>query len=94
MCRPEIKALQQPGKRIRDVRQTEAVRKVRGPAGPRLVPGDDGELVGQVGELRRPDAAVVSGAVDEDQGRSLALAPVGDREAGRLDTLLLSNVRG
>ncbi len=54
------------------VRQTEARRHIGGMAGARLVPGDDRELVGEGSELRLPDAAVLTGAMDEHERRSLA----------------------
>ena len=81
------------GEAVGDVRQPEAGRQVGRSSGSRLVPGDDGELVAQVRELRRPAAAVLGRAVDEDQGRSRAVTPVGDGEGARLDTLHLPNVR-
>ena len=37
-------------------------------AGSWLVPGHEGELVTEVGDLRLPDPAVVARAVNQDQG--------------------------
>ena len=89
---PEIKRLEQRGKRIRETRQAEALRQVGRPARPRLVPRDDGELVGQTGKLRLPDAAVLGRAVDQDQRRPLTDPLVGDPEPAHLDRLHLRNV--
>ena len=85
--RPEPQRLDQRREPVREARQVEAFGQVGGPAGPWLVPGHDGELVGQAGELRLPDAAVLGRAVDQDQERPLADPLVGDPEPVRLDKL-------
>ena len=74
--RAERERLDQRREAVRVVRQAEIRRHVRGAARPRLVPGDDRELVGQGGELRLPHAAVRGGAVHEHQRRPLADALV------------------
>ena len=63
---PELKRFEQRCEPVREARQAEALRQVGGPAGPRLVPCDDCELVGQTSKLRLPDAAVLGRAVDKD----------------------------
>jgi WhiB family redox-sensing transcriptional regulator len=73
--------------RIRDPGESDG-----GAARPRLVPGDDRELVGQGGELRLPDAAVLGGAVHEHQRRPLADALVRNLEPLRQDDLQHPNV--
>ena len=84
---PELEGFDQRCEPVRKVRQVEALRRVGGPASPWLVPGHDGELVGQAGKLRLPDAAVLGRAVDKDQGGPLTDPLVGDRESVRLDKL-------
>lgn len=69
------------------VRQAEVRRHIRGAARPRLVPGDDAELVGQGSELRPPHPAVIAGAVHEQQRRSLTDALIGDLKPVRLEDL-------
>lgn len=65
--RPELKRPDERCKPVREARQGHSRGQVRGPASPWLVPGNDGELVGQHGELRLPDTAVLGRAVDKDQ---------------------------
>ena len=67
-----IDRLDQRCQHVGEVGQAEALRKVGRPPTPWLVPGHDGEGVGQADQLRLPDAAVVAGAVQEDQRRSPA----------------------
>ena len=71
---------------VRIVAEAESRRDVRGAACPGLVPGNDGELVGQRIELRLPDATIVAGAVHEHERRTPA-ALVGDLEPGRPNDL-------
>jgi hypothetical protein len=54
---------------------------------PRLVSGDDPELVGRRCELRSPDATVLGGTAYEHERRPLANALVGDLEPIRSDDL-------
>jgi hypothetical protein len=91
--RPDPERLDQRRERVRVAGQAEALRQVGGPAGPWLVPGDDRELLGQADELELPDAAVLGGAVDKDQGWSLTGPLVGDPEPARLDELHSWTVR-
>ena len=79
--------LDQRREAVRVVRQAEIRGHIRGASRPRLVPGDDRELVGQSSELRPPHAAVLGGAVHEHQRRPRADALVGDLEPVRPDDL-------
>ena len=85
--RAERERLDQRREAVRVVRQAEIRGHIGGAARPRLVPGDDRELVGQGGELRPPHAAVRGGAVHEHQRRPLADALIGDLEPVRPDDL-------
>ena len=55
--------------------------------GPWFVPGHDGELVGQVGELQPPGTAVLGGTVDKDQQRPRTRPLVGNPQPVRPDKL-------
>jgi hypothetical protein len=90
----ERKRLDQRRKAVRVIRQPEFHRQIGGAASPRLIPGDDGELTGQCGQLRLPHAAVFGGAVDEHQRRPLADALVGDVEPVRTEDLHCRNLSG
>ena len=48
---------------VRVVRQPEPRRHIGGASRPRLVPGDDRELIGQSADLRLPHAAILGGAM-------------------------------
>jgi hypothetical protein len=81
--RAERERLDQRREAVRVVRQAEIRGHIGGVARARLVPGHDGELVRQRGELRPPQAAIRGGAVYEHQRRPLADALVGDLESVR-----------
>ncbi len=91
--RPETDRFDERCERVGKARQLEALRQVRGPAGPRLVPCHNRELVGQSGDLRLPDAAVIGRTVDKDQRRPGTDSLVGDLEPARLHRLHERNVR-
>lgn len=84
VCRSESERLDQCREAVREVRELEFQRQIRGPASPRLVPGDDRELIRQSVQLRAPDAAVLGSAMDEDQRRPLTGPLVGDHQPVRL----------
>ena len=79
--------LDQRGEAARVVRQPEARGQIRGAPCPRLVPGDDRELVGERGELRPPHPAVLGGAVHEHERRPSADPRIGDLEPVRPDDI-------
>ncbi len=85
--RPELERLDQRREAVRVIREAEIRGHVRGAARPRLVSGDDPELVGQRGELRPPDATVLGGTAYEHERQPLANALVGDLEPIRSDDL-------
>ena len=85
--RAERERIDQRREAIRVIRQAEIRGHIRGAARPRLVPGNDRELVGQGGNLRLPHPAILGGAVHEHQRRSLTDALVGDLEPIRPDDL-------
>ena len=65
---------------VRIVREAEVRGHVRGATRPRLVPGDRGELVREVGQLRPPHATVDGGTVCEHERRPRPGTLVGDLE--------------
>ena len=60
---PEIERVDQGCEAVGVVHQGEIRRHVRRATRPRLVPGDDRELVGQGGELWSPHTGIHRGAV-------------------------------
>ena len=87
MRRAQRERLDQRREAVRVVREAEIRRHVRRAARPRLVPGDDGELVCQGGELWLSHAGVHRGAVHEHERRPFANALVGDLEPARSNDL-------
>jgi hypothetical protein len=92
MCRPQIERTDQRREAVGVVRQAEIRGHVRGATRPRLVPGHDGELLGQGGELRLPHAGIHRGAVHEHERRPFADALVGDLEPVRPNDLHRRNL--
>ena len=66
--RAELEVLDQRGEAVRVVREVEVRRDVGRLARARLVPRDDGELVGQALELRLPEAPIRRRAVKNTSG--------------------------
>ena len=90
--RAERNRVDQRRKAVRVVREAEIRGHVRGAARPRLVPGNDGELVRQGGQLRLPHATVHGGTVYEHQRRPFAGTLIGDLEPVRPNDLHRRNV--
>nr|WP_246136273.1 hypothetical protein [Knoellia locipacati] len=84
---PETEVPDDARERIREPREAEALRHHRRPSHPRLVPGHDGELVGEGVELRPPRAGVQGGAVHEHERRPRADPLVRDLQPVDLDAL-------
>ena len=85
--RAERDRLDQRREAVRVLRQAEARGHVRGATCPRLVPGDDRELVGQGSQLRLPYPTILGAAVYQDKRRPLADPLVRDLEPARPDDL-------
>jgi len=79
--------LDELGQAVRVPGEAEILRWVERPSAPRGVPRDDGEVAGEAVELRQPVAAVSEGPVQKDEGRAVALPPVGDAASADLDVL-------
>jgi hypothetical protein len=80
MGRPEIELADQRREAVGVVRQAEIRRHVRRATRPRLIPGDDGELVGQGSELWAPHTGIHRGAVHEHERRPFAGTLIGNLE--------------
>ncbi len=81
--RAERDRLDQRREAVRVLRQAETRGHVRGAARPRLVPGDDRELVGQSSQLRLPYPTILGAAVHEDERRPLAHPLIRELESVR-----------
>lgn len=81
VSRAKRERIDKPREAVRVIRKTEIRGQIGGVAGPGFIPGDDRELAGQSSELRLPDAAVIAGAMNEHERRSLASALIRDIKA-------------
>jgi hypothetical protein len=80
MRRPELERSDQRGETARIVWEAETRWHVRRATGPRLVPGDNGEPIGQGGELWLPHSRVHCGAMYEHERWPFADALIDDLE--------------
>jgi hypothetical protein len=90
--RPQIERVDERRKAVRIVRENEIRGDVRRVTCARFVPGHEGELVSQPGELWLPHPRVRRGPVHKHQWRALADVLVGDLEPVRPNELHLLNL--